>query len=300
MAEAASAVFKCPNCDFTAKNKGGLTRHTNSKHGDKTSRRLSISDNGAAAAVDSPPPSEIVKSKQTEIDWKLYNECINASVSNREQLKSKMHEIHNFLRNNGFGYGISALRVFNVLYGLKKLEDYKLLEKLELNDPACRFSNLVELSNGTNPLDPEKLTEYILKNTLDALYGHPKLKHVLFYEIPKKIKSNKFGPLIKHIDEISKIEKSCNVQLAGKIYEYFIGREDSAITELGAYFTDRHIIDYIYKKYPPRMKPGAAVLPSMIDPFAGSGGFTTGFIRYFNEHPEYKESIYWKIGRAHV
>ena len=62
MAEAASVVLKCPNCDFTAKNKGGLTRHINSKHGDKASRRSSVIDDGAAAAVDSPPPSEIVKS----------------------------------------------------------------------------------------------------------------------------------------------------------------------------------------------------------------------------------------------
>ena len=35
-----------------------------------------------------------------------------------------------------------------------------------------------------------------------------------------------------------------NVQLSGKIYEYFIGRDETAISELGAYFTDRHITKY--------------------------------------------------------
>jgi hypothetical protein len=39
----------------------------------------------------------------------------------------------------------------------------------------------------------------------------------------------------------------------GNIYEYFIGRDESAISELGAYFTDRHIVDYIYTKLDPEI-----------------------------------------------
>jgi hypothetical protein len=45
------------------------------------------------------------------------------SVSNKEALKDKIHEIHNYLRNNGAGYGMNALKVFNILYGLKKIEE---------------------------------------------------------------------------------------------------------------------------------------------------------------------------------
>ena len=44
------------------------------------------------------------------------------NVSNKEALKDKIHEIHNYLRNNGAGYVMNALKVFNILYGLKKLE----------------------------------------------------------------------------------------------------------------------------------------------------------------------------------
>ena len=43
------------------------------------------------------------------------------SVSNKEALKDKIHEIHNYLRNNGAGYGMNALKVFNIIYGLKKI-----------------------------------------------------------------------------------------------------------------------------------------------------------------------------------
>ena len=45
----------------------------------------------------------------------------HSAVSNKEALKNKIHEIHNYLRNNGAGYGMNALKVFNVIYGLKKI-----------------------------------------------------------------------------------------------------------------------------------------------------------------------------------
>ena len=41
------------------------------------------------------------------------------NISNKEALKDKIHEIHNYLRNNGAGYGMNALKVFNLIYGLK-------------------------------------------------------------------------------------------------------------------------------------------------------------------------------------
>jgi hypothetical protein len=57
-----------------------------------------------------------------------YNNYLNLimeesiSISNKDALKDKIHEIHNYLRNNGAGYGMNALKVFNNIYGLKKLE----------------------------------------------------------------------------------------------------------------------------------------------------------------------------------
>ena len=79
-------------------------------------------------------------------------------------------------------------------------------------------------------------------------------KDLIFYEIPKNIKADVYIHLIKEINKISIIEKTCNVLLSGKIYEYFIGRDETAISELGAYFTDRHIVEYIYSKLDPIIK----------------------------------------------
>jgi len=201
------------------------------------------------------------------------------SVSNKEALKDKIHEIHNYLRNNGGGYGMNALKVFNILYGLKKIEENGLLDKVKLERPICEFSYLLKLANEDKR---EILADMILKDVLDSIHNS-ELKDILFYEIPKKIKGSVFIFLLKEIEKITKIEKSCNVLLSGKIYEYFIGRDESAISELGAYFTDRHIVDYILKKLDPKVNADGSI-NSMIDMFGGSGGFTTGYINHMNDN----------------
>jgi len=214
----------------------------------------------------------INKLKDTMIDETM-------SISNKDALKDKIHEIHNFLRNNGAGYGMNALKVFNIIYGLKKIEENNLLDKVSLKKPDCEFTYLLKLANENKD---EKLAELIFGNVLTSI-SQSNIRDLLFYEIPQNIKGSVFVFLIKEIHKITLIEKSCNVLLSGKIYEYFIGRESSDISDLGAYFTDRHIVDYSYKKLNPSLGENGE-LGSMIDMFGGSGGFTTGYINYMKDN----------------
>jgi len=90
--------------------------------------------------------------KKYDIDNKMSDDDkqkveISNNVSNKEALKDKIHEIHNYLRNNGAGYGMNALKVFNLLYGLKKIEEKNLLDKVNLKRPDCEFSYLLKLAN---------------------------------------------------------------------------------------------------------------------------------------------------------
>ena len=126
-------------------------------------------------------------------------------------------------------------------------------------------------------------TELVVGPVLDEIHSECKLKKLLFCEIPKHIYPSVLVHLIKAIDEISCIEKTCHVLLSGKIYEYFIGRDASAISKLGAYYTNRKITDYIYKKLNPSINEDGTIR-SMCDPFAGSGGFTTGYITYLKKN----------------
>ena len=216
------------------------------------------------------------------------------NISNREALKDKIHEIHNFLRNSGAGYGMNALKVFNFLYGLKKIETFGLIDKYELKKPKCLFSHLLQKAKEEKN---EEITELILSDISECI-KESRLSRVLYYELPQNIKANVFSHLVKEIESISDIEKTCNVLLSGKIYEYFIGRDETAISELGAYFTDRHIVNYILRKLNPVLLENGRI-NDMIDMFGGSGGFTTGYIDYLNE--KYPDQIEWssEIAKIH-
>jgi type I restriction-modification system DNA methylase subunit len=206
-------------------------------------------------------------------------EQLGNDITNKDALRDKIHEIHNFLRNNGAGYGMNALKVFNVIYGLKKLEENNLLDKVKLKRPECEFSYLLKLANENKG---EEIICIIFGTILRSIFEST-IKNLLFYRIPDNIRESVITYLIKEINKITQIEKTCNVLLSGKIYEYFIGRDESAISELGAYFTDRHIVDFIYNKIKPKIEENGKVC-TMIDMFGGSGGFTTGYINYINNN----------------
>jgi hypothetical protein len=227
------------------------------------------------------------------IDYdETYNVNENNNISNDDALKEKIHEIHNYLRNNGAGYGMNALKVFNIIYGLKKIEEKELTE-IYLKNPKSKFSYLLGIANTYEPytnMNHETLTYLIYNDILNDI-ADSKLRPLLFYEIPKHIKATTFVYLVKEINSITEVEKSCNVLLSGKIYEYFIGRDRTAISEMGAYFTNRYIVDYIYEEVNIELNEDGSV-PVMIDMFGGSGGFTTGYINYMNKN--YSDEIDWK------
>lgn len=213
-------------------------------------------------------------------------EYLNVTLSNNDTLKDKIHEIHNFLRNNGIGYGMTALKIFNLFYGLKKIEQNGHFEKSGL-DNCCKFSNILKEFNS----NIEKGNENIKKKVLPSIRSKKdKLDYMLFYLLPNTISAEVLKNLINHIEELSEIETTLNVQLSGKIYEYFIGRDQTAISELGAYFTDRHITNYIYNDLLMPTLDDEQNVPQMIDMFGGSGGFTVGYISYLSK--KYKD-INW-------
>ena len=154
------------------------------------------------------------------------------SITNSDDLRVKIHEIHNYMRNNGIGYGLSSLKVFNFLYGLMKIEEFNNDNK----DNLVKFSTLLEMANEYSNMTNDKLQKY-----LDIIIGDEKLRQLVFYEIPIDIRDDVYNHLIKEIYSIKEVEKTSNELLSGKIYEYFIGRDQTAISELGAYFTNRRI-----------------------------------------------------------
>jgi len=214
-------------------------------------------------------------------------------VMTAEELKEKIHEIHNFLRNSGAGYGMNAMKIFMVFYGLKRIEELGTNAKENLN---IKFSDILRKCNESTT--PSEISKYIYEDLLDSI-SKCAIRNILFHEIPRGIQSNGyvFSKIIKYVEEVFEIERVNNIQLAGKIYEYFIGRDETAISELGAYFTNRYIVDFIIERINPKLNEDGT-LPTMIDMFGGSGGFTIRYITYMKE--QYPEMIDWKTQLSNI
>ena len=226
----------------------------------------------------------------------------NDFFTTREDLKDYIHDIHNFIRNNGAGYGKKGMTIFNIFYGLKLIQPF--LDKIKLSKEQkdiLNFKNLIKKVK-----NDDLITKYIdddilgilaeLKNSKDD-----ELKVIgkfMFYEIPKNLTDNFWRELIKKIDLIPVgYTEGSNVNLSGKVYEYFVGRDKSAITELGAYFTDRHITEFLIEsKVQPQLDENDNIFSS-IDPFGGSGGFTLGLANYYRKN---FNNINWKNNVNHI
>lgn len=221
------------------------------------------------------------------------------TISTREQLRDHIHSIHDFLRNNGAGYGLQAMTIFKLFYGLKIMEPVLSDPKCKYDKNLCKFSNLVKMIDTHQPHEIKERVINILKELSDETKDPTgKMKYYVYNELPNDFQNEVWIEIIKNIDAIpvknnkqdnSILDEKFDVDLSGKVYEYFIGRDATAISELGAYFTDRHITKYVIDKVKPTtFKDG--IVKSMIDPFGGSGGFTLGYADYLNK----EKHIDWK------
>ena len=213
---------------------------------------------------------------------------INESYSNKEALYDKVHSIHNFLRNKGAGYGMGALKLFNLFYGLKKIEQNNHFDKTGL-PTNCKFSMIKEKFDENS----QGLFNFLNQTVLANITKNHDLYYMLYTYIPDGMRDENIKILINMIEELVNLENEINAQLTGKIYEYFIGRDETAISELGAYFTDRHITNYIYTKLLKPTLDDDGNVHSFIDMFGGSGGFTLGYMNYLNNNynPNWKNNL---------
>jgi|TARA_A100001015_G_scaffold223515_1_gene251778 hypothetical protein len=144
--------------------------------------------------------------------------------TNPEPLIEHIHDIHNYILNHSGCNSIEALNMFNIFYGLKKIEDNKLNENIH---PEYRYSTLLKQS----VIQTDEEFHHLIINGL--------LKE-LNYDIPKTIKSDVFRYIITQINDITRIEKETNVSLSGKVYKYFVDGYDNDV-----YCTERTLVESI-------------------------------------------------------
>lgn len=91
--------------------------------------------------------------------------------------------------------------------------------------------------------------------------------------------------IIKHFNTIDFKCLSENVDILGTIYENHLssGSNKSAMRDLGQYFTDRRICQYMVHLCKPVVYSDNRS-ESIIDPTMGTGGFLTSYVKYFNDN----------------
>ena len=193
------------------------------------------------------------KSKSTSKSEKIF--------INKEDLRDYIHSIHDDLRNSGAGYGQTGLKIFSVFYGLKLIKPN--LNKLKLTDKQKKildWDELVKKVNNINENNRGEIIEYIDKDVLEVLWKlkndeKNELGYFIFHQIPRDLKDDVWKKLILKIDKIpvGYNKDGGSVNLSGKVWEYFVGRDKTAISELGAFFTDRPVTDFCFNKVKPKL-----------------------------------------------
>ena len=140
---------------------------------------------------------------------------LNVGINSREEMKNRVHSLHNFLRNNGAGYGMNALKMFNLFYGLKKIEDeendFKIFDKTGLPN-ECKFSEIKKDFNENSELAFNNLTKE--DGIMSNIYDNENVCKLLECNISRQIKPNTLKYLINQVDELYKIEKESKLSIS--------------------------------------------------------------------------------------
>ena len=191
------------------------------------------------------------------------------------------------LRNKEGITGINAMHHIN-LFMLIRILDKSMCKKLDIPE-SWALSNL-KLLNSNDLYDIMIQNEYSIISYLikTNIFGFSDI----VFEIKKK------STLVELLIKVSEIENKYitkRTDFIGNIYESFINKEGSTMKNLGQFFTDRDIINYLVKMVNPKLINGK--IEKVYDGAAGTGGFLTEYINYLNK--TYK-NINWEHNKYNI
>ena len=200
--------------------------------------------------------------------------------------------IQNELRNKEGITGIDAMHhVLMVL--LAKSFTIEQCQKLNIPEEFS-FENMIQLNKTDlynkfyNPRNSQNcIVRYIRQGDM---FGYTK-------DLPFQIKNESTLEYMFHkMNNISTEELMNTYDVVGDIYEHFINREGKTMKDLGQYFTDRLLINYLVNECNPQLNDNGSV-PTVWDPASGTGGF---LIEYIRQLTEANPSINWSLNKNNL
>jgi restriction endonuclease S subunit len=134
--------------------------------------------------------------------------------------------------------------------------------------------------------------EDCLVRHFDRLFGTDKFSFDI--KNPQKHKE-----ILEILNAVNMTEVDCQMDILGWVYEQHLKTgSSSAGRDLGQFFTDRFICEYMTELCAPGFKrPG--VPESVCDPSMGTGGFLSSFIKYYKKHHA-DQPIDWAVQQKEI
>ena len=135
--------------------------------------------------------------------------------------------------------------------------------------------------------------EDCLVRHFDRLFGTDKFSFDI--KNPQKHKE-----ILEILNAVNMEDVDCQMDTLGWVYEQHLktGASAGGQRDLGQYFTDRSVCEYMTELCKPGFK-SAGVPESVCDPAMGTGGFLTAFINYFKKNHEDKP-IDWSVQQKEI
>jgi len=223
----------------------------------------------------SPFASKIDTSFSTETKSKS---SIMASV---EAFKSAVVRIRDILRGPGVAItGMDSMRHI-CLYLLSRYMTKDKVKSLGVPDEFA-WENLIETAQTKNGGVQKALDCFFHKETdclvnhFDRLFGTENFS----FDIKNPAKHKE---MLEILDKVNMEGVDCQMDILGWVYEQHLKTGSSAARDLGQFFTDRFICDYMVALCKPGFK-SKGVPESVCDPSMGTGGFLTSYMKFYKKH----------------
>lgn len=222
------------------------------------------------------------------------NKAIMAAV---DTFKSAVIRIRDILRGPGMAItGMDSMRHI-CLYLMSR---YMTLDKVaSLGVPEdFAWETLIETAQTKNGGLQKALDcffhaeEDCLVRHFDRLFGTDKFSFDI--KNPQKHKE-----ILEILNAVNMTDVDCQMDILGWVYEQHLRTgASSASRDLGQFFTDRFICEYMTELCKPGFK-SIGVPESVCDPSMGTGGFLTSFIKYYKKHHT-DQPINWAVQQKEI
>jgi restriction endonuclease S subunit len=203
-------------------------------------------------------------------------------MSSVDTFKSAVIRIRDILRGPGVAItGMDSMRHI-CLYLLSRYMERAKVAALGVPETLCweNFITMIRTQNGGK------------QRALDLFY-HPEVDDCLIKQFDRLFDTSDFPFSIKNIHKHAEILEildavnmeyvDCQMDVLGWVYEQHLRTGSSAARDLGQFFTDRFICEYMTELCKPAFKC-AGVPESVCDPSMGTGGFLTSYVKYYKKH----------------